>query len=134
MSKKENKNPHLPLQHIGYCWANLPYDENNVTWDDFVQYAKFSLCQITKRLMKDPIWDEYREEEILVEYYAHIYAVNKEERAKFEAIMQGADEDIHDWLDSMIEKNQAETDAKIKEMGLEDSLSFTPNSLGESDG
>lgn len=81
--------------------------------------------------MKDPIWEEYREEELLAEYYAHVYSVNKEERAKIEAILQGADEYIHDWLDSMIEKNQDEVKNKIKEMDLEDSLSFTPESIGD---
>lgn len=126
---KDNK--HLPLQHIGYCWAQLPYDEDNITWEDFIQYAKFQLCKITNRLMKDPIWEEYREEEILIEYYAHVYMVNKEERARFEAVLQGADENIHDWLDSMIEKNQGEVEKQIKEMGLEDSLSFKPESIGD---
>ena len=127
-----SKDPLLALKHIGYCWSQTPPSEDgSVSYEDFVAHAKFSLCRLTHTLMKDPIWESYTIEEILVEFYAHIFSLNKDERIQFEATLQGSNPDIYDWLDKMVEKNQEETNQKIKEMGLEDSLSFTPKSLGD---
>ena len=131
MSEKDKL---LPLKHIGYCWSQMPPDEDNVTYGDFLAHVKFSLCKLSHRLMKDPLWDEYTAEEMIAEYYAHVYTVNKEERALFETTLRGEDPDVHDWLDKMIEDNQEVTKQKIEEMGLEDSLSFKPEGLGDDNG
>ncbi len=132
--KPEEVDRLLPLKHIGYCWSQMPpSDEGGVEYADFLEHAKFSLCRLTNRLMKDTVWDEYTSEEILAEYFAHVFSSNKDAREKFEAQLGGASEEMHDWLDRMIAGNQGETDKKIAELGLEDSLSFVPGTIGETE-
>ena len=128
MSQK-NRDIFENLKYIGYCWSNLPPEGADVELEDFVRYCKFQLCKATNRLMKDSIWDDYIDEEIIAEYYAHLYSTSKEERQKFEAILQGHDEDIHDWLDKMIKQNQEELKNKAEE--LDDGFDFSPDQLGD---
>ena len=80
--------------------------------------------------MKDPVWDSYEDEDILVEYYAYLYSNSEDERSKFEASLQGDgyNEDIYAWLDKMVEQNQKDT----KELAAkQEDIEFTPNSLGD---
>lgn len=114
------------IKYIGYCWSNLPVESYGM--DEFLKFAQFQLCVKTHRLMKDPIWDTYTKEELLAEFYAHIFRENKEEREAFEASI-GAKEDMYDWLDRMVEQSQEEN-RKILE-GTEDSVEFTPETLGD---
>lgn len=127
--KKPNKDIFERLKYIGYCWSNLPPENVETDLEDFIRYCKFQLCKASNRLMKDPIWEEYCEEEIIAEYYAHLYATSKDAREKFEHALQGMDEDIYDWLDKMIAENQKELENKSDE--LEEGFDFAPDSLGE---
>ena len=125
--KMEKKKDSLEnIKYIGYCISQLPPKEATLEWDDFIEYVKFQLCRINKRLMKDPIWDEYREEELLVEYYAHLYHNSAEERNKFINALGGIDEDIYSWLDSQVTKNQEEMNNSKK-----DNINFSQESLGD---
>jgi len=118
------------LKYIGYCLSQLPPEEaGSPNLGDFVRYAKFQLCKATHTLMLDPIWDAYTDEEIIVEYYAHVLNSSKESRDALLNKLQGLDETIYDWLDAQIERNQKENKRKAEKM--EDSLSFSPGELGE---
>lgn len=117
------------LKYIGYCWATLPPEEADFNFDDFVRFCKFQLCKSTNTLMLDPIWDKYEDEDIIAEYYAHLFYTSNKEREKFETTLKGFSEDIFDWFDQMIEKNQKELKTKADE--LEEDLSFTPDVIGE---
>lgn len=125
----QNKDIFRNLKYIGYCWSQLPPEEAGTNLDDFVRFCKFQLCKYTHTLLKDPIWDSYEDEEIIAEYYAHIFNVSEEERNKLLASLQGLNNDIYDWLDEQIAKNQEKLKDKSEE--LDDGFSFTPDSLGE---
>jgi hypothetical protein len=127
--KKEN-DPLRSIKHIGYCRAFTPPGENT-TIEDMVQMAKHALCRLTNTLWKDPIWDQYTDEEILVEYFAHRFCTNADAKKEFEVeIDAGKDlygEDIFDWLDRKVKQNQEEMQKKLDEMP--DKVSYTPDGL-----
>lgn len=116
MSEKEPKKEtdlFLRAKHVGYCWSNLP-PEDDTKLSDFLEYARFVLCIKTKRLMKDPIWQEYSDIEILAEYFAWTYAESDKAREKFEKGL-GLEEEMYDWFDRMIEENEKELKEKAGE-------------------
>lgn len=118
------KDRFLRLKFIGYCWSCLPPKEAGVTQRDFIKYAKFYLCQKANRLMKDPIWKTYTDEEIVAEYFAHVMAEDKEFRIAFEGVIkttESAIEDFFQWTEEMEKKD------KIKQIEeLPDKISFSP--------
>ena len=122
--KKRNPNAGINLKYIGYCLAMMPPEEAEPSYEDFVEYAKFQLCDNYKVLRKDPVWDTYTDEEILIEYYALMYKNNEEVRKDFEIILSGKDPDVYDWFDDQIKKNQEELGSKVGE-----DISFSPDDL-----
>ncbi len=125
----EKKDSLRTLKYIGYCLSSLPPEEVETSYDDFIQYCKFQLCKINHKLMMDPVWGEYSDEEIISEYFAHNFSSSKELREKFEVELRGGDSKIYDWLDEMIEQNQSELEKKSKE--LDSGFDFVPPALGE---
>ena len=117
------------LRHIGYCIAKLPPKDEDIEFEDFIQFAKFELCMNTQTLMKDPIWEEYTAEEILVEYYASLFHKNKDLADAFIRRMSGIEDDEYQSFADWADEQDAE-DAKILE-GEEDSISFNPQELGD---
>lgn len=96
---------------------------------ELVRYARFFLAIRTKRLYKDPIWDSYTVEELLVEFYAHQFQENKQFRQEFEASVGNMDptsvDSFSDWADKEMSK-----EAKIRETTLgqmEENVSFRPD-------
>lgn len=115
------------LRYIGYCWAKLPPgDDDSFELDDFVAYCKFQLCRATNRLIKDPIWDEYTVEEILVEYYALLYHNNEEQAQEFLKKLSGVSQNDYDWILAQDEENTQEV---LDKEG--DSIKFDPTALGD---
>ena len=80
-------------------------------------------------MWKDPIWDTYTQEEILIEYYAYLYELDEKVKHEFEVGLDaGAEvygEAIYDWLDRMVEENQEVVKRQLAEMP--DKVSFSPN-------
>lgn len=134
-SKKIKKSdPLLALKYVGYCWAHTPPGDET-TLEDLVNFAKFFLCKKANRLWKDLIWNEYTNEEILIEYFAHLFAQDASARTEFEVQMnvgtQIYGEDIFDWLDRKVKENQVETARKIEAMP--DKVSFSPEQNEDSE-
>lgn len=130
--KKKEHDPLKALKYRAYCRALTPPGEDT-TMEDFVTFAKFYLCRVTRRLWKDPLWESYTEEEILIEYYAHLFATDKGARAEFEVRHLSASdiygEDIFEWLDRKVAENQEETKRILDAMP--DKVSYKPNQTEE---
>tara|TARA_R110000868_G_C10973188_1_gene771483 strand:+ start:26136 stop:26468 length:333 start_codon:yes stop_codon:yes gene_type:complete len=109
--------------------AHLPPEGEERTMGDFINYCKFQLCVVSHRLMKDAIWEQYDDTEIVAEYYAHVMIKDKDYAEKFLAELKGANPDVYDWLDKMIEDNQTEMETLAQD--TEDNIEFTPDSIGE---
>lgn len=118
----------LRLKYRGYCWSFLE-PGSTMKIEDFVLYCKFYLCKQNKLLMNDPVWDRYQsDEEIMVEYFAHMFANEEEQRKRFETQInaQGQEVDeIYDWLDSKMEELKEENDKKLEE--APEKVSFSPD-------
>jgi hypothetical protein len=97
--------------------------------EDLISFAKFFLCKHAKLLWKDPVWDSYTDEEILIEYFAHLFAKDEIARKDFEVSIDAGTqiygEDIFEWLDRKVKENQEETKKKLEE--LPDRVSFSPS-------
>jgi hypothetical protein len=113
---------------MAYCRAHTPPGEDFTTLD-LIQTGKFYLCKTLGYLWEDPIWDKYTDEEILVEYFAHLFSKDETFRKDFEVQIDAGTQvygnDIFDWLDKMVEENQAEMKQKLEEMP--DKISFSPD-------
>lgn len=130
-STKEERDILFKLKYIGYCHAHMPprdLDKNlEVTYADFVNFCKFTLCEKRGVLLKDPIWEKYADEEIIFEFFASLYYTNKDSCEEFKALIRGEDPDLLSWFDEQIEKNRKEIEEKL---GDED-IQFDPNDIQE---
>lgn len=124
---KKRADPYKKLKFMGYMMSQLP---NPYTRQDLLRYAKFQLAIKSHRLLLDPIWDLYTEEEILMEYFAHQMDESDQFRQQFESTLGdvfGVVDEFSAWAD----KQMAE-EAKIRDkvMGeTEDSVSFNPGDV-----
>ncbi len=129
---KKKSDPLFNIKYIAFCKAALPPESyDKTTFGDFVEHAKTTLCIATKTLLKDPIWDNYTDEEILVEYFIHIYAKDNKKRDEFENEIKGQNFTEDDWMD-WVNKEEAKANKEREEKLLaesEDDLSFTPDVL-----
>jgi hypothetical protein len=130
-SNKEGDQFHR-LKFIAYCYSQTSPLEGT-TFEEFVQFAKFKLCELRGYLMNDPVWDRYADEAILVEYYATQFERNKEMRDAFEAKITGQSTDVEDtisWMERQKAENQKEIErlkrAKEESSQGEDEFEFVP--------
>jgi hypothetical protein len=127
MSQKPKVDPYLGVKYLGYRLSQLP---DKYKMADLLRFAKFQLAVKSRRLLKDPIWDEYTVEELLQEFYAHVFNENKEARILFEQSLNLATDSVDDfaaWADAEIAKED-----KIREKimdSTEDSVSFNPSDV-----
>ena len=128
-SKSQSQQTHDPLRSLkfkGYCWSQTPPGEET-TLNDLVSYAKFFLCKRVNKLWKDPIWEEYSDEEILIEYFAHLFVEDAEAKREFEMDIDSNAakyEEAYEWLDRMVKQNQEENRKMLEEMP--EKISFVP--------
>jgi len=66
------------LRKIAYLKVKGPPNNEAWTFNSLVILAKTVLGLEFKRLEKDPIWDSYTEEEILIEYFAFLFHKHKD--------------------------------------------------------
>lgn len=124
--KPNEKDPFLNLKYIAYCIAYMP--DEHASFLDFVRFCKFQLCLKNNILMENPIWEKYTNEEIIVEYYATKYALDKDAKEAFQRQLNGEkieEDDMFDWMDSEIEKNKKELTEKFGNKKTEN-ISFKP--------
>lgn len=99
---------------------------------DLVRFAKFYLCFKTNTLGKDPIWDEYTDEDILVEYYGRLYFEDEDLRRSFEATL-GIDDDAvaadYAWLESKVKASETEAEAATADLPAK--IEFVPSDDSE---
>lgn len=125
--QKKRRDPYRNLKWLGYKLATI---EQAKTLAEYVEYAKFQLCVKNNRLMKDPIWDTYTNEEILLEFYAHQFEVSKEFRIRFEQELGANSQDVDDfaaWADKQMAKDATEREKLMGE--AEDKVRFSPNDV-----
>lgn len=125
--KKKRPDPYKRVKYFGYRMSQLPeiYKLN-----DLVKYAKFQLSVKSGRLMKDPIWDEYTIEELLIEFFAHQFEDSKEFRIKFEQDfneLSGAVDEFAAWADKQIKEESLIRDRLMGE--AEDQVRFDPSEI-----
>lgn len=85
-------------------------------------------------MFKDPIWDKYTDEELMIEYFSVLFRSDKIRREEFErdiAKHTGKTnyDDFLEFADKAIENNEQELEEKSD--SLPDKISFTPDSLGD---
>jgi len=122
----------LNLQHVGFCRSQVIPITHDPSFDNYVEIAKFNLCELTKTLWKDPVWEKYTDEEILIEYFAHLFQKNKDFRAEFEEESGIGDQNLEtsaDWFDEQIKKNEQDLLNKASEEA-EDDVSLDLSELG----
>jgi hypothetical protein len=121
--------PLFKIKRIAFRKACLPPKPEPVLLPDFVEFAKVNLCVLTKTLYKDPIWDEYTEADILMEYYMHLFLKDQKSKEDFEIELNGGKLSQDDWLawaDAQIEaENKKRNEELLK--NSEDDLSFNPS-------
>jgi len=114
------------LKYVAFCTACMP--EEKITFDDFIKFCKFQLCLKKNILLLDHIWDDYSNEDIIVEYYALLFATDLKERERFIKTLKGKleteEEDPTAWMDAAIEENQKELLKLVDNQ--EESVSFKP--------
>ena len=121
MKRESNLNN---IKYMGYCLSQLPPQQNMIDFEDFLQFAKFQLCESRKILLKDPIWDSYTKEEILIEYFAMVFSINEDFKKSFENFLNEGYEDslsieeVYDWFDEQIEKDNREKAEKEAEFSF----------------
>lgn len=125
---KKKIDPLKPVKYIGYRLSQLP---KGYTLNELVKYAKFQLAVTTKRLLKDPIWDEYTAEEILVEFFAHQFQEDEAFRVKFEQEFQdinGVIDDFANWADKQIAQED-KIRKHVQIMGGLEEIDFNPDQI-----
>lgn len=123
--ENNEQNPLFRLKYMGYFMAGFDLERKDLNYDDFVRIAKFYLCELRGVLTKDPIWDKYSNEEILIEYYAAIYKTNKEARETLEAHLNATVDD-DEWMDQQVIANRKRREAE-KAGKIEDEIFFDPS-------
>lgn len=124
-TKKKSKDPFFGLKYKAYFLSELP---QSISIEDLVRWAKFHLSIKTKTLLKDPIWDTYTKEEILIEFFAHQFHDDPQKLREFE-IQLGNDygdlESFADWADSQMGIAKKERDRTLLDM--EERIVFNPD-------
>lgn len=126
--KKKAPDPLFALKYRAYCRSQTPPGDK-MSFEDMVNFAKFYLCHKTNRLWKDPLWDVYTQEEILIEYFSLLFEKDESAKEEFEAQLGAGDlayEDFFEWADRKVKENQEEMKQKAEEMP--ERISFSPES------
>lgn len=125
-NNEQNKTPLFKLKYLGYFNAGFDLERSDITYNDFVTIAKYHLSEKKGVLIKDPIWDSYTAEEILIEYYASVYKENEEARKSFETHLN-ATQDDDQWMEEQVKLNKKRREQEAqKAVKMEDEILFDP--------
>jgi hypothetical protein len=124
---KKKRDPYRNLKFIGYKKGQLP---ERYTLKEFTEFCKMQLASKTRTLLKDPIWDSYTSEELIIEFYAHQFLENDKARMMFETELGSGNETVDEfsaWADKQIQKEAKIRDGVLGES--EDSIKFSPEDV-----
>jgi len=114
------------IKNIAYTRA-FGEPGKKLTLSGLVEVAKLFLCRETRTLWKDPIWESYSDEDVLVEYFCCRFSEEDEEfkDAFLRSIGQYSSEidEFAEWANGQEDKLEEE----IAEQ--EDDVSFSPKDL-----
>lgn len=102
------------------------------TLSQYIDTAKFLLCEKTNTLWKDPIWDSYTDEELLIEYFSYLHHYDEDFKTSFENIEGLSERYIQsaaDYFDEQIALNEKELE-KNMERETEEVISLDMDELG----
>jgi len=110
MKKKKEKDIWFRMKYMGYCLSNMPVLDE--TWEvkDYYRMVRFQLAKRWGVSMKNPVFNEYRDEELVVEYFAHRCDEEPEFKESIEHVLNGTlpeYEDAVGWIEEQEEKNKA---------------------------
>lgn len=115
------------LQYIAYHQSFGPMDAESLTIKEFSNSCKSFLCAKKHILWKDPIWDTYKEEEIIIEYFSYLFLENEAFRENYKNSMGNSYDDACAWFDQAIEQNRIE----LMKLAPKEDLSFSEKGLGD---
>lgn len=115
------------LQHIAYYQSFGPIDAEGLTIKEFANSCKSFLCSKKGILWKDPIWDIYKEEEIIIEYFSYLFIENEAFRENYKNSMGSSYDEACAWFDQAIEQNKKE----LMKLAPKEDLSFSEKGLGD---
>lgn len=107
--------PFHKLKFIAYCRSALPPAEFEKVNQTMVDYAKWAICKSRNILFLDPVWDNYGDEDIFIEYFTIIFDENEKARTDFLSALRGISTDHNDWFNEMEEKYVKEQEQKMSE-------------------
>lgn len=125
MSEKPNKKDlFFRIKYMGYCMANLPPQMEEWSYHDLIRSSKFYLARKWNKPMKDPVFRQYSEEELLVEYYAHKTVEDPEFAESIKNRVLGietfeGEDDVAAAMEKEMELNKAEVEAYKQKMLLD---------------
>jgi len=115
-NKTAAEDPFKGLKHIAYCRTGIVPD---MSMPVLVDYAKWQICKIRKVLWHDPIWNEYTEEEILIEFFCINFDLSPEARTDFErSVLKPQSKDLA-WFTEMEKKYAKQPSVKVEETAVE---------------
>jgi hypothetical protein len=80
--------------------------------------------------MKDPIWDEYTKEELLIEYFSYKFSESEAFRSEFEAQMRGSKgvvDEFSAWADKQMKEDKEIVGDTLG--SAEEKISFSPTDV-----
>lgn len=105
--EKRSEDPYYGLKVIAAFRSSLDGidDYNKIEHSVLLDYAKNQICRARNVLFRDPIWDSYTEEDIIVEFFSINFEQNKEELDQFIATFKKASQEDLDWFEKMEEEH-----------------------------
>jgi len=98
--------PLYGLKYIAFCRTGL--EDKTVDMQDFINFAKWHICRTRKVLWNDPVWDNYTDDEILIEFFSIRFDESPEVREEFKKTTVSASKSDLDWFEEMERKALAE--------------------------
>lgn len=118
-----------PLKKLkGFAYTRTFPNPEGVSLAQLIIIAKTSLCKLTNTLYKDPVWDLYTDEELLIEYFCHRLTTDEDFKEDVEVMYDIFDKTVNDWLADKVSDLDAELEAELDAM--DDEISLDMDTIG----
>ena len=119
------------LDFMAYCLASKqPLNGINFTHELYYDILKWRLSCKYNIPFFSPIWENYTEEQLYLEWKANVFSNSEDAVTNFELKLKlghAEVEEMTDWFDRMIEENQHELEETI--INQEDEITFSPSDI-----